>query len=100
GWGAFARATEAADPGSTLDLYRALLAERRARTLGTGTLAWLDGYGDGVVALRRTTAAGGLTVIANLGAEPVTLPEGRIVISSIPVEQTLPTDAAVWIETA
>ncbi|HKT56718.1 MAG TPA: glycoside hydrolase family 13 protein [Microbacterium sp.] len=100
GWGAFARATEAADADSTLNLYRALLAERRARALGTGTLEWVDGYGDEVVALRRTTAAGELTVIANLGAEPVTLPAGRVVIGSIPVEGSLPTDATVWIETA
>ncbi|WP_082008239.1 glycoside hydrolase family 13 protein [Microbacterium mangrovi] len=101
GWGAFARADEARDAGSTLNLYRTLLAERRSRDLGTGTLEWLGGYGDEVVALRRTTVAGELTVLANLGAEPVALPAGRVVAASAPlVDGMLPTDAAVWIETA
>jgi alpha-glucosidase len=100
GWAAFARADEARDAGSTLNLYRALLAERRERELGTGTLEWLDGYGDDVVALRRTTARGTLTVIANLGAEPVELPAGRVVVASAATPGgTLPIDAAAWIET-
>ncbi|WP_438354613.1 glycoside hydrolase family 13 protein [Microbacterium sp. CJ88] len=95
-WAGLARDAQVGDPLSTLTLYRGLLAERRTHRLGAGALEWLGGYGDDVLAFRN----GRVTVIANLGAAPVALPEGRMVAASEPVDgRMLPTDTAVWIET-
>jgi alpha-glucosidase len=85
--------------GSTLELYRSLLASRRELSLGTGSLTWVTGYGDDVVAL--TNGASGrdrVLVVANLGAEAVALPEGaELIVASGPLEDGLvPTDTTVW----
>ncbi|AOX45754.1 glycoside hydrolase family 13 protein [Microbacterium sp. BH-3-3-3] len=96
-WAELAHDVQVDDPSSTLTLYRALLAERRARGLGAGDIEWLDGYGDDVVALRNGT----LTVIANLGDAPVELPAGEVLIASGPLDgERLPTDTTVWIAAA
>jgi alpha-glucosidase len=85
--------------GSTLELYRSLLASRRELSLGTGSLTWVTGYGVDVVAL--TNGASGrdrVLVVANLGAEAVALPEGaELIVASGPLENGLvPTDTTVW----
>lgn len=88
-------------PGSTLDLYTTLLAHRRAHRLGRGVLTWLEGYGDDVLAFTVTSPEGAVTVLANLGSAPVTLPDGATVIaSSSPIEPVglLGTDEAVWLQ--
>ena len=85
------------DPASTLSLYRSLLAERRARGLGAGSLEWLDGFGDDVVAFRN----GSVTVVANLGDTAVELPAGDVLVASGPLDgAALPTDTTVWIAAA
>ena len=67
--------------GSTLELYRALLAARRELSLGTGSLTWVEGYAGDVVALTNgSSLRDRVLVVANLGAEPVALPEGAEVI--------------------
>ena len=65
--------------GSTLELYRALLAYRREHRLGHGSLAWDALSSDTVVALRNTAGDGERTllVVTNLGADPVALPGRR-----------------------
>ncbi|USQ75472.1 glycoside hydrolase family 13 protein [Ornithinimicrobium cryptoxanthini] len=86
--------------GSSLELYRTLLATRRELDLGVGELVWDDGFGPDVVAFRTTDQAGvGVHVIANLGAEPVALPTGaEVVLSSAAlVGGELPTDTTVWL---
>ncbi|WP_279365524.1 glycoside hydrolase family 13 protein [Microbacterium testaceum] len=96
-WADLARDAQVDDPSSTLTLYRSLLAERRARSLGAGDLEWLDGFGDDVVAFRN----GSLLVIANLGDAAVELPEGEVLIASGPLDgERLPTDTTVWIAAA
>ncbi|WP_068402918.1 glycoside hydrolase family 13 protein [Kribbia dieselivorans] len=86
--------------GSTLELYRTLLRLRREHSLGTGGLAWADGFGDEVVALVNTGGEGGaVTVVTNLGAEPVALPAGaRVLVSSgaLTGDGAVPTDTSVW----
>jgi alpha-glucosidase len=95
-WATLARDQQETDPTSTLNLYRTLIAERRARSLGSNELQWLDGFGEDVVALRT----GDLTVLANLGAEPVALPAGEVVAASGPLDgATVPTDTTVWVQT-
>lgn len=96
-WADLAFDQQVDDPASTLSLYRSLLAERRARSLGAGDLEWLDGYGDDVVAFRN----GSLVVIANLGDTVVELPAGEVLIASGPLDgERLPTDTTVWIAAA
>ncbi|MGO4599581.1 alpha-amylase family glycosyl hydrolase [Terrabacter sp. 2RAF25] len=85
--------------GSTLELYRSLLANRRTLSLGTGSLTWVDGYAADVVALTNgADQRERVLVVANLGAEPVALPEGaEVLVASGPLEDGLvPTDTTVW----
>jgi alpha-glucosidase len=93
-WAEHARDAETGDPGSTLSLYRDLLATRRAHGLGAGAVEWLDGFGDDVIAFRN----GDVTVVANVGASPVALPAGDVLVASEPgIEKTLPADTTVWL---
>jgi alpha-glucosidase len=85
--------------GSTLELYRTLLQVRRARSLGTGGLQSVDGFGDDVVALLNTGQGEQTLVLANLGGEPVALPDGAtVLLSSGPLTASgeIPTDTTVW----
>ena len=96
-WATLARTAQVDDPTSTLSLYRTLLAERRAHGLGAGTLRWIDGYGDDVLAFTN----GYVTVLSNIGSEPVTLPAGDVLVASEPVaDGMLPADVTVWLRTA
>ncbi|RLK52277.1 glycoside hydrolase family 13 protein [Microbacterium telephonicum] len=93
-WAHLARSVQEEEPDSTLWLYRTLLATRRTEGLGAGTLEWLDGYGDDVVAFRN----GAVTVVANAGTTPVALPKGTVLVASGPLAgDTLPVDTAVWL---
>jgi alpha-glucosidase len=85
--------------GSTLELYRSLLSLRRERQLGTGGLQTAEGFGDDVVALVNTGQGEATLVVANLGAEPVSLPEGAtVLVASGPLsgDGSVPTDTTVW----
>ncbi len=85
--------------GSTLELYRSLLAARRHLSLGTGSLSFVEGYGDDVVAfVNDAEARDRVLVVANLGATPVALPPGsEVVVASGPLPETgVPTDTTVW----
>jgi len=95
-WAGLARDAQTGVEGSTLELYRTLLAERRARSLGAGSLEWLDGYGTDALAFRN----GNVTVIANTGSTPIALPGGIVIASSGPIaDGELPGDTTVWLET-
>lgn len=97
-WSVLARDVQAADPASTLSLYTTLLAERRARGLGGGTLEWIDGFEADVIAFRN----GNVSVVANLGAAPIDVSElvggGRIVAATVDGDGVvLPSDATIWV---
>jgi alpha-glucosidase len=93
-WAPYARDSQRGVPGSTLELYRALLAERSVADLGLGDVEWLTGYPDAVVAFRN----GPITVIANTGSEPVELPAGEIIVASEELSgRLLPGDTAAWL---
>ncbi|MDO5736598.1 MAG: alpha-amylase family glycosyl hydrolase [Propionibacteriaceae bacterium] len=81
-------------PDSTWSLYRDSLATRKSHALGDGSLTWIDRFGDDVVAFTN----GDVTVLANVGGSPVTLPDGEILLSSMDVDGELPTDATVWLK--
>ena len=93
-WAPYARDSQRGVIGSTLELYRALLAERAGAELGLGDIEWLTGYPDAVVAFRN----GSVTVIANTGDAAVALPAGEIIVASEAFDaRSLPGDTAVWI---
>ena len=93
-WASLARDAQVDDERSTLSLYRTLLAGRRARHLGAGTVEWLEGFGHDVIAFRNGTIA----VIANAADAPIALPDGIVIASSGPITgAVLPADTAVWL---
>ncbi|WP_019181489.1 glycoside hydrolase family 13 protein [Microbacterium yannicii] len=93
-WAKLARTEQVGVEGSTLELYRTLLAERRARSLGAGTLEWIDGFGPDAVAFRN----GNVTVIANTGSAAIALPSGTVIAASGPVaDGRIPADTTVWL---
>jgi len=99
-YGALAVDRQTSAPDSTLELYRTLLAVRREHRLGRGELTWLDGYPDDVIAFSVTATDGPVTVLANLGPEPVALPGGStVLVSSRPqdADAVLRSDEAVWL---
>jgi len=89
-------------PGSTLSLYRTLLALRHNLQLGHGSLTWDDATSPHVVAFRNASHDGARTtlVITNFGPAPLQLPTGTILLTSNPLNDdgTLPTDTTVWID--
>ena len=83
------------DPSSTLELYRSALRLRRELRLGEGELEWAD-LGADVLAFRNST----LLVLTNLGADPVTLPDGaRVLLRSGALDPAgrVPVDVTVWV---
>jgi alpha-glucosidase len=94
-WAQFARDLQVGSEGSTLELYRAALRLRRELGLGLGSLEWLDGYPDSVVAFRNS----GVTVIANTGTDAVTLPSAaEVLLASVHGQgNMLEADSAVWL---
>ena len=93
--------------GSTLSLYRELLRLRREHDLGVGGLEWLTELGGtplagDVLAFRNTRRDGtSVTVVANLGEEPVALPEdARVLVCSGRLHEgtgAIHQDTTVWL---
>jgi alpha-glucosidase len=92
-WSGYARSAQEGEAGSTLELYKAALALRGEHSLALGSVEWLTGYPEHVVAFRN----GNVTVVANTGSSIVALPEGAVAISSEAVTTELPGDTTVWL---
>jgi alpha-glucosidase len=93
-WARFARDRQEHEPNGTLRMYRDAIALRRDLKLGSGTVEWLTGYADDVVALRN----GAVTIISNLGETRVALPAGTIMQSSEPLNgRELPPNVTAWL---
>jgi alpha-glucosidase len=93
-WAGLARDVQEADPGSTLNLYRTLLALRQEYRLGGGTLEWTTAEESDAVSFRN----GDVTVLANLGHVGIAVPQGRVLVSTAPLEDgLLPPDATAWL---
>ncbi|MFJ4768895.1 glycoside hydrolase family 13 protein [Streptomyces uncialis] len=100
GWGALSVQAQTGVAGSTLELYRAALAARRAHpALGAGDrVEWLSAP-DGVLAFRRTAGDRVLTCVANTTGTAVPYPApGEVLLASaeLPAPGTLPPDTTVW----
>ena len=61
----------------------------------TSELEWLD-MGQEVIGF---AVADGFTCIVNLGESDIDLPAGEVVLSSVPITSTIPSDATVWLDT-
>ncbi len=82
------------DPGSTLNLYRRAIALRREHLVSTEEIELTDlDLGADVLSYLR----GDVTIIANMGATPISLPDGEVLLASSPVTAELPADSAVWL---
>jgi alpha-glucosidase len=93
-WAGLARDVQEGVAGSTLELYRLALALRREHNLGFGSVEWVPGFGEDVVAFRN----GAVTVVANLGRGPIELPAGEIALTSETLRgRTLPSDTTAWL---
>ncbi len=98
-WADLTAAKQAADPDSTLSLYRTALRLRRTLPdLRTDSFAWHALDGGEVLAFAR----GSVVVVVNFGADPVdlaeALPGGEVLVSSVRLpDGTLPSDAAAWV---
>lgn len=80
--------------GSFHSLYKDALRIRREHFVDDAELTWIDA-GDGVLAYSR---ASGVRCVANMGAEPVPMPAGEILLTSMPgLTDELPSDTAVWL---
>lgn len=95
-WETLARDVQRSDPASTLTLYHRLLRLRREHALGAGSVQWLGGYPDEVLALRN----GEVAVIANLSSEPAAIDHlGEVLIASGPLDAgQLPPETTVWLQ--
>jgi alpha-glucosidase len=111
-WGHYALDRQAGVSGSTYEMYREALRLRRELDLGSGSLAWWDWPPRGPDGGAGTAAGTGASsetvafinnrtgVLANIGPEPVQLPDGaEILCSSVPLGGTgAPTGAATGAE--
>jgi alpha-glucosidase len=96
GWGGLTVQAEAADPDSTLSLYRSAIRIRRdLADLRGDAIEWLD-LGDDVIAFTRGTA---VLSITHFGPEPIELPaHRRLILSSAPLDGgLLPPDSTAWL---
>lgn len=100
-WADYARDRQEGVEGSTLTLYEDALRLRRAHRLGAGELRWVPEFARSSTIIAFSNRD--VTVVANLGGRPVTLPEGRVLLESAPTyigangKLMLPADATVWL---
>ncbi len=93
-FGALSVASQAGDPTSMLELYRAALALRRTLLTADESFLELD-LGPQVVGFERGS---GVRCVMNLSPEPIDLPDGEVLLSSVSlVDGRLPSDAAAWV---
>ncbi|MFT6534518.1 MAG: alpha-glucosidase [Alpinimonas sp.] len=90
---AYAVEFEEKQTGSTLKMYREMLALRK-QLQGAETLEWVHGSSK-VVHFERP---GGWHSITNFGKKPVALPSGNVMISSGPLlDGKLPANTTAWV---
>ncbi|MFC6258353.1 alpha-amylase, partial [Kocuria oceani] len=87
------------DPASTLSLYRAALALRRAHGLGSGSLAWVEDLGGpGCLGLVNND----VLVLLNTGDAAVELPDLPVLLRSRPgtsAPHVLNPEECIWLQT-
>jgi alpha-glucosidase len=92
-FGSYAVSVQEHSPDSTLNLYRRALALRGALFVGT-EVTWVNSQ-PSVLHFERP---GGVRCMTNFGAEPITLPNCDVLLSSVEgADGELPGDATAWL---
>ena len=94
----YSRDRQAGVAGSTLELYKHALKLRKQLKLGEGSFEWVAEFvGEQSLGFRN----GDILVVHNFGHEPITLPEGQIIASSLEgmaAGHALVADQTVWLK--
>jgi alpha-glucosidase len=92
-FGDYAVSVQENNVDSTLNLYRRALALRGGLFAGA-ELSWVDSEAS-VLHFERS---GGVACVTNFGTEPVTLPDGELLLSSVELaDGQLPSDTTAWL---
>ena len=94
----FSRNLQEGVAGSTLELYKRLLKERKAFGMGAGEFRWAEDFED-----KNTLAYvnNGVLVLTNFGPDPVVVPAGELLVTTqhdLRIEGELEHDQTVWIK--
>ena len=94
----FSRNLQEGVAGSTLELYKRLLKERKAFGMGGGAFRWAEEYQD-----KNTLAYinNDVLVLINFGPDAVALPAGEVLVTTqhdLTAERELEHDQVVWIK--
>lgn len=94
-FGHYAVSVQDKDPDSTLNLYRAVLRQRRRMVAECGEepVDWVATGREDVLALVR----GPWLVVSNFGEDGYVPPAGEVVVSSGPVGDEVPGETTVWL---
>ncbi|MFM7014176.1 MAG: glycoside hydrolase family 13 protein [Actinomycetota bacterium] len=94
----YARDTQEGVPGSTLELYKRLIKERKQFEMGSGEFRWAPEYSsDSTLAYLNN----GVLVLSNFGPDSVDVPKGKLLVTTqhdLTVEGVLEHDQTVWIK--
>lgn len=94
----YARDLQEGVAGSTLELYKRLLKERKAFDLGAGEFRWAPEFeGENSLAYVNN----GVLVISNFTGDPIALPAGKLLVTTqhdLNVEGVLEHDQTAWIK--
>ena len=94
----YARDAQEGAPGSTLELYKQLIKERKAFALGSGEFRFAPEYSS------KSTLAyinNGILVISNFGPDSVNVPAGELLVTTqhdLTIEGVLEHDQTAWIK--
>jgi alpha-glucosidase len=94
----YARDVQEGVAGSTLELYKKLIAERKKLALGSGEFRWAPEYSsENALAYVNN----GVLVISNFGPELITVPAGEVIVStqsSLTAGGQLEANQSAWIQ--
>ncbi|MFY9304737.1 MAG: glycoside hydrolase family 13 protein [Rhodoluna sp.] len=94
----YARDAQEGVPGSTLELYKRLIKERKAFALGSGEFRFAPEYSS---ASSLAYINNGILVISNFGPDTVNVPAGELLVTTqhdLTVEGVLEHDQTAWIK--
>jgi alpha-glucosidase len=94
----YARDVQEGVAGSTLELYKKLIAERKKLALGSGEFRWAPEYSsENALAYVNN----GVLVISNFGPELITVPAGEVIVStqsSLTAGGQLEANQSAWVK--
>lgn len=94
----YARDVQEGVAGSTLELYKKLIAERKKLALGSGEFRWAPEYSS---ANSLAYVNNGVVVLSNFGPDLITIPSGEVIVStqsSLPAGGQLEANQSAWIK--